>query len=69
LSATVVVIYNSELLVGAMDKALLGGGSKNNVFYVLLRDYGQEAAAVAMSRLARICPAFLSTLVTISTLW
>ncbi|KAK2176857.1 hypothetical protein NP493_625g00001 [Ridgeia piscesae] len=55
-----VVIYNSELLVGAMDKALLGGGSKNNVFYVLLRDYGQEAAAVAMSRLARICPAFLT---------
>lgn len=53
-------IYNSELLAGAMDKTHLGGGSKNNIFYILLRDYGEESAASAMSRLARICPAFLS---------
>ena len=55
-----VVIYNSLLLAGAMDKATLGGGSKNNVFYILLRDYGQKIAADAMWRLARICPVFLS---------
>ncbi|XP_033120133.1 DNA-directed RNA polymerase III subunit RPC1-like [Anneissia japonica] len=55
-----VVIYNSELLCGAMDKLTLGSGSKNNVFYILLRDYGEQAAADAMSRLARLCPAFLS---------
>ncbi|XP_064601918.1 DNA-directed RNA polymerase III subunit RPC1-like [Liolophura sinensis] len=55
-----VVIRNSELLCGAMDKATLGSGSKNNIFYVILRDYGEEAAAAALSRLARLCPAFLS---------
>lgn len=55
-----VVIYNSNLLAGAMDKATLGSGSKNNIFYILLRDYGQQAAADAMWRLARICPVFLS---------
>ncbi|XP_076809232.1 DNA-directed RNA polymerase III subunit RPC1-like [Clavelina lepadiformis] len=55
-----VVIYNSQLLAGAMDKATLGGGSKNNIFYILLRDYGENLAANAMWRLARICPMFLS---------
>ena len=55
------LIYNSELLAGAMDKSHLGGGSKNNIFYILLRDYGEEYAAAAMSRLARLCPAYLST--------
>ena len=55
-----VVIFNSQLLAGAMDKATLGGGSKNNIFYILLRDYGQKTAADAMWRLARICPVFLS---------
>nr|XP_009858083.1 LOW QUALITY PROTEIN: DNA-directed RNA polymerase III subunit RPC1-like [Ciona intestinalis] len=55
-----VVIYNSQLLAGAMDKSTLGSGSKNNIFYILLRDYGQKVAADAMWRLARICPVFLS---------
>ncbi len=36
-----VVIRNSELLAGSLDKSTLGSGSKNNVFYVLLRDFGQ----------------------------
>ena len=53
-------IYNSELLAGALDKSHMGGGSKDNIFYILLRDYGPEHAAAAMSRLARLCPAFLS---------
>ena len=56
----VVVIYNSEHLCGALDKASLGSGSKNNIFYILLRDYSQEVAADCMSRLARLCPYFLS---------
>lgn len=56
----VVVIYNSEHLCGALDKASLGSGSKNNIFYILLRDYGQQVAADCMSRLARLCPYFLS---------
>uniref|UniRef100_H2ZH13 DNA-directed RNA polymerase subunit n=1 Tax=Ciona savignyi TaxID=51511 RepID=H2ZH13_CIOSA len=55
-----IVIYNSQLLAGAMDKSTLGSGSKNNIFYILLRDYGQKVAADAMWRLARICPIYLS---------
>ncbi|XP_048760931.1 DNA-directed RNA polymerase III subunit RPC1-like [Ostrea edulis] len=55
-----VVIRNSELLCGAMDKGTLGGGSKNNIFYVILRDFGEQEAADALSRLARLCPAYLS---------
>ncbi|EDO36291.1 predicted protein [Nematostella vectensis] len=55
-----VVIHNSDLMCGALDKAVLGSGSKNSVFYVLLRDFGQQVAADAMWRVARICPFFLS---------
>lgn len=55
----VVVIHNSELMCGTLDKGTLGSGSKNNIFYILLRDWGQEEAANAMSRLARLAPAYL----------
>lgn len=54
-----VVIHNSELMCGSMDKGTLGSGSKNNIFYILLRDWGQLEAANAMSRLARLAPVFL----------
>ncbi|CAG7825815.1 unnamed protein product [Allacma fusca] len=37
---TFVVVHNSELLAGALDKAVLGSGAKSNVFYALLRDFG-----------------------------
>ncbi|RXM33808.1 DNA-directed RNA polymerase III subunit RPC1 [Acipenser ruthenus] len=57
---TVVVIQNSELVCGSMDKGTLGSGSKNNIFYILLRDWGQMEAANAMSRLARLAPVYLS---------
>uniref|UniRef100_A0AAY5E8B7 DNA-directed RNA polymerase subunit n=1 Tax=Electrophorus electricus TaxID=8005 RepID=A0AAY5E8B7_ELEEL len=56
-----VVIQNSELLAGSMDKGTLGSGSKNNIFYILLRDWGQVEAADAMSRLARVAPVYLCT--------
>uniref|UniRef100_A0A3B3S3Q8 DNA-directed RNA polymerase subunit n=1 Tax=Paramormyrops kingsleyae TaxID=1676925 RepID=A0A3B3S3Q8_9TELE len=55
-----VVIQNSELVCGSMDKGTLGSGSKNNIFYILLRDWGQMEAADAMSRLARLAPVYLS---------
>lgn len=38
----VVVVYNGEHLCGALDKASLGSGSKNNIFYVLMRDHGEQ---------------------------
>ncbi|KAL6268377.1 hypothetical protein P5V15_001510 [Pogonomyrmex californicus] len=49
-----VIIRNSELLAGTMDKSVLGSGSKQNIFYVLLRDWGEDAAATAMWRLTRL---------------
>lgn len=57
---TVVVICNSELLAGCMDKKLLGSGSKSSIFYSILRDYGGEACADAMWRLSRITLYYLS---------
>uniref|UniRef100_A0A8R1XTF5 DNA-directed RNA polymerase subunit n=3 Tax=Onchocerca TaxID=6281 RepID=A0A8R1XTF5_ONCVO len=55
-----VIIRNSILLCGVLDKALLGSGSKTNIFYILLRDFGEDAAADAMWRLGRVAPVFLS---------
>jgi DNA-directed RNA polymerase III subunit RPC1 len=54
-----VVIRNSELLAGALDKSLLGSGGKGNVFYVLLRDWGENVSIKAMARLARLASNFL----------
>eukprot|EP00794_Sanderia_malayensis_P012251 gene12251-13513_t len=54
-----IVVHNSELLAGALDKSVIGSGSKSSIFYVLLRDYGEQAAADAMWRLARLAPNFL----------
>uniref|UniRef100_A0A183E836 DNA-directed RNA polymerase n=1 Tax=Gongylonema pulchrum TaxID=637853 RepID=A0A183E836_9BILA len=55
-----VIIRNSVLLCGVLDKALLGSGSKTNIFHILLHDYGEDAAVDAMWRLARMAPVFLS---------
>ena len=49
-----VIIRNSALLAGTMDKGTLGSGSKANIFYVLLRDYGQDIACETMWRVARV---------------
>lgn len=47
-----VLIRNSELLAGTFDKSHLGSGGKGgNIFYVILRDFGQEFAIKAMWRL------------------
>ena len=54
------VIHNSELMCGTMDKSILGSGSKRSVFHLMLRDFGQEVAADRMSRLAKLCARFLS---------
>lgn len=41
-----------------MDKSVLGSGSKQNIFYVLLRDWGEDVAITAMWRLTRITNQF-----------
>ncbi|XP_066925897.1 DNA-directed RNA polymerase III subunit RPC1-like isoform X1 [Clytia hemisphaerica] len=55
-----IVVHNSDLLAGALDKSVIGSGSKSSIFYILLRDFGEQAAADGMWRLARITPWFLS---------
>ena len=54
-----VLIRNSQLLAGSMDKSTLGSGSKRNIFYILLRDFGQDVSCTAMWRLARVASWFL----------
>lgn len=41
-----------------MDKSTLGAGSKQNIFYIALRDWGEDVATTAMWRLARITNVF-----------
>jgi len=43
-----VVIRNGEHLCGVLDKALLGSGSKSNIFYLLMRDHGEQVLFVVM---------------------
>ncbi|OWB56094.1 hypothetical protein B5S28_g1985 [[Candida] boidinii] len=54
-----VIIRNSQILAGVMDKSLLGDGKKHSVFYTILRDYGAHEAAQAMNRMAKLCARFL----------
>lgn len=54
------VIRNSEVMCGAMDKATVGDGNKNSVFGVILRDFGPEEAVAAMSRLAKLSARWLA---------
>jgi DNA-directed RNA polymerase III subunit RPC1 len=49
------VIRNSEIMCGVMDKSTIGSGKKDNVFYIMLRDFGPLAAAEGMNRLSRLC--------------
>jgi DNA-directed RNA polymerase III subunit RPC1 len=55
-----VVIRDGELLCGTVEKTVLGSGSKNNIFYVLLRDVSSDESANAMWRLARVASYFLA---------
>jgi DNA-directed RNA polymerase III subunit RPC1 len=49
------VIRNSEIMCGSLDKSNVGSGSKSTLFYALMRDYGPALAVDAMSRLAKLC--------------
>ncbi|KIW27828.1 hypothetical protein, variant [Cladophialophora immunda] len=52
-------IRNSEVLCGRMDKATVGSGKKNSIFYILYRDFGPDAAAQGMNRLSKLCARWL----------
>lgn len=55
------VIVNSEIMCGVMDKATVGSGKKKSIFGVMMRDYGSGEAAAAMNRLAKLCARWLGT--------
>ncbi|OJJ60468.1 hypothetical protein ASPSYDRAFT_56036 [Aspergillus sydowii CBS 593.65] len=48
------VVRNSEIMCGVMDKSTIGSGKKDNVFYIMLRDFGPAAAAEGMNRLSKL---------------
>lgn len=54
-----VVIRNSEIMCGSMDKSTMGSGTKNSIFYVILRDFGEEYTTRSMWRLARMTSYFM----------
>ncbi|XP_072929646.1 DNA-directed RNA polymerase III subunit RPC1 [Epargyreus clarus] len=54
-----VIIRNSELICGSMDKSTLGSGTKTSIFYILLRDWGEEYAVRGMWRLARMASYYM----------
>jgi DNA-directed RNA polymerase III subunit RPC1 len=54
-----VIIRNSQLLCGSMDKNTMGSGTKNCIFYVILRDFGEDFATRSMWRLARLASYYM----------
>ncbi|XP_054160182.1 DNA-directed RNA polymerase III subunit RPC1-like isoform X2 [Oppia nitens] len=55
-----VIIRNSQLLCGCVEKTTLGSGSKNNIFYCILREYNGDDAGLVMWRLARVTSYFIA---------
>lgn len=49
-----VIIRHSQLLTGRLGKGVLGSGNKAGLFQVLATDFGPEAAALTMGRLAKL---------------
>ena len=52
---TMLRVRNSEVMCGVMDKSTIGSGKKDSIFYVMLRDFGEDYAVQAMGRLAKMC--------------
>ncbi|KAL8881089.1 MAG: hypothetical protein Q9198_001639 [Flavoplaca austrocitrina] len=53
-------VRNSEIMCGVMDKSTIGSGKKDSIFYVILRDFGPDAAVQAMNRLAKLAARWLT---------
>ena len=45
------VVVNSEVLCGLMDKATVRSGKKNSIVTVMMRDFGLHEVAAAMNLL------------------
>lgn len=61
------VVINSEIMCGVMDKATVGSGKKKSIFGVIMRDYGPDEAAAAMNRVAKLCARWLGKLFAIDS--
>jgi len=57
---TWLVIRNSEIMCGVMDKATVGEGKKGSIFYVIMRDFGPDCAVQCMNRLAKLSARWLA---------
>lgn len=53
------VIQNSEIMCGVVDKSNVGGGKKESIFAVINNDFGPEEAVKAMDRLAKVSARWL----------
>lgn len=54
------VVRNSEVMCGRMDKTTVGSGKKDTIFYVILKDFGPDEAVKAMNRLAKLSARYLT---------
>jgi DNA-directed RNA polymerase III subunit RPC1 len=59
-SDTYLVVRNSEVMCGALDKATVGDGKKDSIFFVIMRDFGPDYAVAAMNRLAKLSARWLT---------
>ena len=57
-----VIIKNSEHLCGNLAKKTMGGGSKEGLFYSLIRDNTVEVAAASMLRLSKFSARWISNI-------
>ncbi|KAI8613763.1 hypothetical protein BC830DRAFT_1130691 [Chytriomyces sp. MP71] len=54
------VILNSEIMSGVVDKSIIGAENKKSLFYTVLRDYGAVASANCMNRVAKLSARWLA---------
>ncbi|PVV02627.1 hypothetical protein BB560_002917 [Smittium megazygosporum] len=48
------IIQDSEIMCGILDKSIVGDGKKKSIFFVVLHNYGNYEAAQVMNRLAKL---------------
>lgn len=56
------VIRNSEIMCGVLDKSIIGPGKKGNIFYTMLKDFGSAVVAEAMNRISRLSARWFSNM-------
>ena len=54
------IIHNSDVICGVVDKAVIGDGNKKSMFYVVMREYGPMEAASCMNRVAKLASRWLA---------